>query len=316
MATKTQYKEPMLPWIEASEDRLFNRMVTIFIILFVLIGFYLNTITLPEIERKKLAEVAPRLAQLIVEKKKIPPPPAPKKKIKKPEPKKEVEKPKEKPKPKPKKEPTAEERRAAAKQKAQKSGLMAMQDDLADLRESFDFSDIGDLPQQKAGKEALKMASTSEFLTARASRGSGGIKTDTLNRRLAGSELAQRKTTQVKSNIESDSKIAAKVSSGSKKSSSVSRTQEEIERVFQKNKGSIFSIYNRELRKDPSLQGKVIVELTIDANGNVTKCILLSSELKNKALEKRLVSRIKKFKFASRKVPSITITYPIDFLPS
>lgn len=304
----------MLPWVEASEDRLFNRMVTFFIILFLLVSFYLNTITLPEIERKKLAEVSPRLAQLIVEKKKIPPPP--KKKIKKPEPKKEVKKPKEKPKPKPKKKPTAEERRAAAKQKAQKSGLMAMQDDLADLRESFDFSDISDLPQQKAGKEALKTASTSDFLTARASRGSGGIKTDTLNRRLTGSELAQRKTTQVKSNIESDAKIAANASGKSKKSRNVIRSQEEIERVFQKNKGSIFSIYNRELRKDPSLQGKVIVELTIDANGNVTKCILVSSELKNKALEKRLISRIKKFKFASRKVPSITVTYPIDFLPS
>lgn len=304
----------MLPWVEASEDRLFNRMVTFFIILFLLVSFYLNTITLPEIERKKLAEVSPRLAQLIVEKKKIPPPP--KKKIKKPEPKKEVKKPKEKPKPKPKKKPTAEERRAAAKQKAQKSGLMAMQDDLADLRESFDFSDISDLPQQKAGKEALKTASTSDFLTARASRGSGGIKTDTLNRRLTGSELAQRKTTQVKSNIESDAKIAANASGKSKNSRNVIRSQEEIERVFQKNKGSIFSIYNRELRKDPSLQGKVIVELTIDANGNVTKCILVSSELKNKALEKRLISRIKKFKFASRKVPSITVTYPIDFLPS
>lgn len=306
----------MLPWVEAKEDRLFNRLVTIFILLFLLIGFYLNTIVLPEIERKKLAEVSPRLAQLLVEKKKIPPPPPPRKKIKKPEPKKEVKKPKEKPKPKPKpkKKPTAEERRAAAKQKAQKSGLMSMQDDLADLRDSFDLSDIGDLPQQKAGKEAIKTTSTSDFLTARASKGSGGIKTDTLNRRLTGSELAQRKTTQVKSNIESSTKIAAKASP--KKSYSAKRSQEEIERVFQKNKGSIFSIYNRELRKDPSLQGKVIVELTIDANGNVTKCILVSSELKNKKLEKRLVSRIKKFKFASKKVPVITVTYPIDFLPS
>ena len=315
MATKTQYPEPILPWLEAREDRLFNRLVIALIIVFMLITFYLNTITLPEIERKKLAEVAPRLAQLIVEKKKAPPPPPPpKKEIKKPEPKKEVKKPKEKPKPEPKKKPTEEERRAAARDKAQKSGLLAMQDDLADLRESFDFSDISDLPQQKAGKEALSTVSTSDFLTARATQGSGGIKTDTLNRRLTGSELAQRKTTQVKSNIESSSKIAAKTTS--KKSYNSTRSQEEIERVFQKNKGSIFSIYNRELRKDPSLQGKVIVELTIDANGIVTKCIIVSSELKNKGLEKRLVSRIKKFKFASRKVPVITVTYPIDFLPS
>lgn len=317
MVTKTQFPEPILPWLEAREDRLFKRLVVALIIVFMLISFYLNTITLPEVERKKLAEVAPRLAQLIVEKKKAPPPPPPpKKEIKKPEPKKEVKKPEEKPKPEPKKKPTAEERRAAAREKAQNSGLLAMQDDLADLRESFDFSDISDLPQQKAGKEALSTVSTSDFLTARATQGSGGIKTDTLNRRLTGSELVQRKTTQVKSNIESSSKIAANVNSKSNKSYNATRSQEEIERVFQKNKGSIFSIYNRELRKDPSLQGKVIVELTIDANGIVTKCIIVSSELKNKGLEKRLVSRIKKFKFTSRKVPVITVTYPIDFLPS
>ena len=67
MATRTLNMEPQLPWAEGSEDRLFNRLVIVFVIIFLIGGIVLNSLTLPEIERKKLTEVAPRLAKLIVE---------------------------------------------------------------------------------------------------------------------------------------------------------------------------------------------------------------------------------------------------------
>ena len=322
MARLATSREMILPWVEAREDRFFNRLVVVLVVLFLLLTAFVNSITLPEIERRQLADVAPRLARLIVEKKKEPPPPPPvKKEEPKPEPEKKKEVKKEKPKVEPKKKepPKPVDRRAAARKKAQQSGLVALQDDLADLRESFDFTDIADQPQLKTGTQAEEVISTSNFLTARASQGSSGIQqVDTLNRQLSGSELTQRRTTNVESKIQSSEKIAAasKSQRGSGNKVSGTRSHEEIERVFQKNKGSIFSIYNRELRKDPSLQGKVIVELTIAPDGTVTKCVLVSSELKNSKLEKRLVAKIKKFRFASRKVPVITVTYPIDFLPS
>lgn len=307
----------LLPWSEAREDRFFKRMVIVLIILFLALTAWLNTIKLPEVERKQLADVAPRLAKLIVEKKKEPPPPP----VVKPKPKpKEVKK--EEPKkvePKKKEPPKPVDKRAAARKKAQQSGLVALRDDLADLRESFDFSDIADLPQQKTGKQAVEETSATDFLTAKATQGSGGLQqVDTLNRQLTQSELVQRETTKVESKIQSAEKVAAiaKSQQPGRKTVSGSRTNEEIERVFQKNKGSIFSIYNRELRKDPSLQGKIVVELTIAPDGQVTKCEILSSELKNKALEKRLIAKIKQFRFASKQVPVITVTYPIDFLPS
>lgn len=316
MATNTIFIEPNLPWVEGREDRLFKRMVITMVILFLIMGIILNSMTLPEVQQKKLADVSPRLAKLILEKKKEPPPPPPKpkkKKVekKKPDPvkKKEVKKPKVKPKPKPK-----PDSRVAAKKKAQSTGLIALSDELADLRDSFDFSDISDLPQKKTGKKAEVVVSTSEILTAKASKGSGGIKTDTLNRKIKGSELAQRKTSTVKSNIESGAKIAAKASGS--KSRSAKRSDEEIERVFQKHKGAINTIYNRELRKDPSLQGNIVFELTIAPDGRVTKCIIISSELGNKKLEKRLISKIKKIKFANKKVKTFIVTYPINFFPS
>ncbi len=311
--------EPNLPWVEGSEDRLFKRMVILFSIVFMLLGFIINQLSVPEVEQKKLVEVAPRLAKLILDKKKVPPPPPLKKVIKKPEPKKPKAKDKPKPKPKPKKvvkkKPApAPDKRAAAKKQAQQAGLIALSDELADLRDSFDFSDIADTPQIKVGKQAQTTISTSKLLTAKATQGSGGIATQSLTRKIKTSELAQRRTTAVRSNIQSKEKI--KASAGNKKTRNATRSQEEIERVFQKNKGAIFSIYNRELRKDPSLQGKVVVELTIAPNGKVTKAVIVSSELNHKKLEKRLLSKIKKFRFASKQVPAITVSYPIDFLPS
>jgi len=312
--------EPNLPWVEGQEDRLFKYLVIAFIIIFLLMGILINRLSVPEIQQKKLVDVAPRLAKLILDKKKVSPPPPLKKVIKKEEPKKKKEekkpetkkqdpKPEKKTRPKPK-----PDSRAAARKTAQQSGLIALSDELADLRESFDFSDIADEPQLKTGKQAETVIPTSALLTAKATAGSGGIKANALQRQVKTSELTQRKTSSIKSSIESDKTITAKVTP--QKTRTASRSQEEIERVFQKNKGAIFSIYNRELRKDPSLQGKVVIELTIAANGSVIKCIILSSELGHKKLEKRLVSKIKKFKFSTKKGDVFIVTYPIDFLPS
>jgi TonB family protein len=80
--------------------------------------------------------------------------------------------------------------------------------------------------------------------------------------------------------------------------------------VFQKNKGSIFNLYNRALRKNPSLAGQVVVELTISPNGQVTAVQILSSELGDEKLERKLVLSIKKFKFSSANVAEMKVTYP------
>jgi TonB family protein len=129
--------------------------------------------------------------------------------------------------------------------------------------------------------------------------------------------LTQRQTTRVESKIEADSKKLAKAStSKSQQGPGAKRSEDEIERVFQQNKGGIFNIYNRALRKNPSLAGQVVVELTIAPGGQVTAVKILSSELGDKALERKLMLKIKKFKFSNSSVAEITVTYPIDFLPS
>ncbi|MBC7995943.1 MAG: energy transducer TonB, partial [Rhizobacter sp.] len=95
-----------------------------------------------------------------------------------------------------------------------------------------------------------------------------------------------------------------------------SRSIEEIKLVFERNKGAIYAIYNRALREDPSLQGKVVLKLTIAPSGEVADVRIESSELKNPELERKLLARIKQFDFGAKAVEQIVVTWPVDFLPS
>jgi len=323
MAKAVLIPEPELPWAEHQEDRGFRWLMIIMVVLFLGAGVVFNAINLPEVVQKNLIDISPRLAKLILEKQKVKPPPPekiiPKKEEQKKPEKKKKEKPKEKKKEKPK-EKKKEVKKEDARDVAKKSGLIALADELEDLRESFDLDDTLKLPQQTEGKQAAVVATSGDLLTAGAQTSSGGIQTDTLNRNIKTSELAQRQTTSVKSKIEADATKLAKASTKQKKGSgsaaSAKRSADEIERVFQRNKGGIFNLYNRALRKNPSLAGKVVVELTISPTGQVTAVKVLSSELGDEALERKLVLKIKKFKFSKASVAEITVTYPIDFLPS
>jgi protein TonB len=328
MAKAVVIPEPELPWAEHQEDRSFRWLMIIMMVLFLGAGVVLNAIKLPEVVQKSLVDISPRLAKLILEKKKVKPPPPkkviPKKEKKKEPEKKKKEKPKEKPKEK-KKEKPKEKKKEVKKEDprdiAKKSGLIALADELEDLRESFDLDDTLKLPQQTAGKQAAVVATSGDLLSSGAQASSGGIKTDTLNRTITTSELAQRQTTKVESKIEADASKLAKASTTQKQKGSGSvtvakRSADEIERVFQQNKGGIFNLYNRALRKNPSLEGKVVIELTISPDGQVTEVKVLSSELGDETLERKLIVKIKKFKFSKANVAEITVTYPIDFLPS
>ena len=99
-------------------------------------------------------------------------------------------------------------------------------------------------------------------------------------------------------------------------SGKASRSLEEIKIVFERNKGAIYAIYNRALREDPSLQGKVVLQLKIAPSGEVVDVNIVSSELKAPDLERKLLARIRQFDFGAKDVDTMTVTWPVDFLPS
>ena len=78
----------------------------------------------------------------------------------------------------------------------------------------------------------------------------------------------------------------------------------------------LVAIYNRALRQDPTLQGKVILELVISPAGQVMDVKVVASEIDDEAVVAKIVSRVRLFDFGARDVSTTTISYPVHFLPT
>jgi periplasmic protein TonB len=174
------------------------------------------------------------------------------------------------------------------------------------------------------------------LITSNATRGSGGINTAAYSRDTGGGGLAGRATTLVegtigggggggpggglgvggKGNGSGNGTGGAGGTLSKSGSGKASRSIEEIKLVFERNKGAIYAIYNRALRDEPALQGKVVLSLTIAPSGEVLDVKITSSELNANELERKLLARIRQFDFGAKDVEKIVITWPVDFLPS
>ena len=149
--------------------------------------------------------------------------------------------------------------------------------------------------------------SSSEWLknikhTSKASSGGGG----------SGS-LAGVQSTQVESQIADP---AAEKETRRGADGKARRSTEDIQLVFDKYKGSIYSLYRRALRKNPALEGTVVLSMVIQPDGTVTKCEVVSSELNDADLERKIVLKVKRINFGAMDVGVWQDTYPISFIPS
>lgn len=297
------YRQYELPWSPREDvERRFKKILRIVLGVFVVLAILITLLPVPEQTRVKAPDIPDRVVKLLLEKKPPPPPPPPPEV--KPETKPEPVKVEPKPKP-------VEDARA----KAQQSGLLKLQDQLADLRDNT-VLDKAAMTKNLTGKVNETTSAERSMITSKVGASSGGINTASLSRGYgtgAGS-LEGHNTTQVTSAV-----LSAKPEDGVRRGSGntkAARSEEEIATVFDRNKGAIHSIYTRALRDKPELQGKLVVELTISPAGEVTKCSVVSSELNDPELERKLVARIKLLRFAALDVGTITVTKPIDFLPS
>jgi TonB family protein len=294
-----------LPWSPTEEvEARFRRVVQIAFAVFAVFALVITFIPVPERTTVKAPPIPDRIVKLVV---KAPPPPPPPPKIEEKKPEPEKIKPVEQPKPEPKPQPSARE-------KAQKSMANAM-DELAALRDNS-MLDKAAQTKNLTGKVGEQTRSERSLLTSKVGGSSGGINTAQLSRGYGGGagSLSGHTTTQVSSAV-LEGQAADKVqrASGSGKAT---RSEEEIALVFDRNKGAIYALYTRALRDKPELQGKVVLELTIGADGSVQRCEIVSSELNDPELERKLVARVKSFRFEARDVGTITVTKPIDFFPA
>ena len=299
------YRLYELPWSPTEEiEARFRKVMWIAFAIFAVIAIAIPLMPVPDKTQSAGPEIPDRIVRLVIEKKAPPPPPPPPPKVeeKKPEPLK-VE-------PKPQPQPKVED----AREKAQKSGLLKLQDQLADLRDNA-VLDKAAQTKNLTGKVGEETRSERSLLTSKVGASSGGINTAALSRGYGGGAgaLTGHNTTQVTSTV-LDKKAEDGVRRGG--GNKATRSEEEIALIFDRNKGAIYSIYTRALREKPDLRGKLVLELTIAPDGSITRCEVVSSELNDAELERRLVARIKQFRFEAKDVGSITVTKPIDFFPA
>ena len=234
----------------------------------------------------------------------------------------------------------------SARRVASGVGLLAMKDELAEIRGAPVAVQLNKDIKQGPGVGSgvgVGVGAGSEaglpvraMLTSNATGGSGGINTAGYSRDTGGGGLAGRSTTLV-AGVAGGGGGGGFGGGGRGKGDGVgvggggggaggtlqragngkaSRSIEEIKLVFERNKGAIYAIYNRALREEPALQGKVVLELKIAPSGEVLDVKIASSELNAAELERKLLARIRQFEFGAKDVEQMVVTWPVDFLPS
>jgi TonB family protein len=306
MQLSQYYRNYELPWEADPEDQQrLRRMIAVGLSLLVLFGVVLPFVHLAPVVEAPEQAVPERLARLMVQPKPKPPTPV----------HQAMPKPQAKPVPKPVIEPKPVDRAAQVRRKVQNAGLLKFQDQLADLRRDVDLTALG---QTKNLQGAVGQDSHAErsLITSNAGAGSGGIVTSAGASRGFGrgaGSLVGHQAAAVQSRIAQ----AAVAATGTQDAyGRPSRSEEEIALVFDRNKGAIYALYGRELRERPDLQGKLVLEFTISPTGEVTECHVVSSELNDPELERKIVARVKLFQFQARDVATMTTTKPIEFVPT
>jgi len=314
MSAVALYRDYELPWTPSEEEqRRLRRVLGAVLGLFIAFGVVIPF--LPEPPKSSAPPVLPeRVVEFLLERPKPKPvPPPPKVETPKPVEQPKLETPVIEPPPQPK-QPPKELPKIDPKQKAAASGLLALSQQLSELRQ-LDVNTNTDAKQLNAGA-GEKTRVDRALLTAGTGEGSGGIAVSAVSSGFGGgaAALTGHATTPVAAPPSAAAPAEKVERSG--RGSMASRTREEIELVFDRNKAAIYALYSRALRDKPTLQGKVVLEVTIAPSGEVTDCRVVSSELGDPELERKLVARVRMFRFEARDVATMTTTKPIEFFPA
>lgn len=344
--TNATYQELALDWHPQSKtDKSFVLLVAATLALTMGFSMLMATIEVPVETIREKVKIPDRIAKFILDKPKPKPKPKPViKEIPKPKPiKKEEPKPKKevlKEKPKvtvkkqaPKKERVLTDKQVKARDKASKSGLLALSNELSDLMDTSSIDSMVGMKLSKASgspnstaANLLASTNSNQALLSGTRKGSGGVSEANIGTigkssvkldksEVAGAQqalLASREDTKI---VKGDSKVDKSGKKTAKRTGNY-RPEEDIAYVMDKNKSKLHALYRKARRTNPSIKGKIVLEITISPTGEVLKVNIASSELDDDKLERRIVSRVKKFNFGADNVKAVTVIYPIEFLPS
>ncbi len=295
----------VMPWSRGGEeDERFRRSLGASLLLSLLLGVLIPQIDLPLPEPFEVLEVPDRLARLIREERPLPPPPV------REQPKPTEQNPEEKlaekatPSPKQTEKPTP-----------QAKGILAFREKFSGLADKSAARLGAQARISSAGDAPLGMPPRSMVVT-QAPGSSGGINLAALSRDIGNGgdgQIAGVEVARATSSIGAVGVPERPLADGP----GLSRTDEEIQIVFDRHKAALYRLYNRELRNDPTLKGQMVLRLTIEPDGSVSLCQLHASDMDAPQLSAQVVERVRTFDFGAKDgIPAITILYPIDFLPA
>ena len=303
MALATYHRVYELAWDgDPESSRRFRRILRTLLVIVAILGVLFPLLPTPEPTAVE-TEVPPQLARIMIENSKPPAPPKP------------IARPRAAPRAavgeavRP-----APERADLARERAERS-IDRFKDQLAALRQQM--SDTPVETRNLTGAVGAQSHAERSLITAQAGRGSAGINSAPMSRGFGGGagSLHGPDAARVTSSI-LQSGLNARSPSRAGRGGAATRSAEEIAMVFDRNKGAIYALYERALRMNPMLQGKLVLEFTIAPSGEVTRCRVVSSELHDPALEREIVARVMLFRFEPEKVDPTTATKPIDFFPA
>jgi hypothetical protein len=218
--------------------------------------------------------------------------------------------------------------------KVGKAGILALKDKFASLAQDTAVVPLGADARHAAADDVGRPSSRS-LLTSNTPGSSGGINVASLSRSVGGGGggggggnggggVGGRGTggdgfggVGVRRAVSSIAPITGADRPKARGGPGPARTDEEIQIVFDRYKASFYRLYNRELRNNPALKGQMVLRLTIEPDGSVSMCALQSTDMDAPDLATQVVSRVKTINFGAKDgVPTVTIVYPIDFLPA
>jgi outer membrane biosynthesis protein TonB len=316
-------RKAVMPWTRGGEDdQRFRKSLAASLLVCLLFGLLMPFIDLPLPKLGEPIEVPERLARLVEQR--LPPPPPPVREETRPEePEPQVEPepiPVEDLKPTPDQPVVAEaptpKPEPTPRQRAESSGILAFREKFSGLAETRPSAQLGAQARiSGAGQEASGRPERS-MVTTTAPGSSGGINLAALSRGGGGGggSMAGVEVTRATSSIGgggADRPTAAGGGGGS-----AGRTDEEIQIVFDRHKAALYRLYNRELRRDPTLRGQMVLRIRIEPDGSVSVCELQASDMRAPDLTAQVLERVRSFNFGVKDVPPLTILYAIDFLPA
>ena len=315
----------IMPWARGQEeDRRYRKSLGSSLAAALVMGLLVGSIAIPIADKPKEIELPERMAKLVREQ--LPPP----KPVPEPVFEEEIPEPEEPEEPEVAEElpdevvpESVEEPKVAAaeepdiKEQVKSKGLLAFRDSFASRSSLRPSAQLGSQARLSTAGEDKVGRPTRSMVTTNAPGSSGGINLADISRDVGGGGpgMGGVAVSRVASSIGSggdgfsDRPLAGGAMAG--------RTDEEIQIVFDRYKAALYRLYNRELRKNPTLRGQIIIKLTIEPDGSVSFCALQSSDMDAPTLADQVVQRVSTFDFGAKEdIAAVTIIYPIDFLPA